>query len=181
MRNSTALSLLLLLGGIALAPALRAAGVDVNAGYSAAYGRNATPAELAYWQGQPLPATQEEFEQICMTHLLSGRGAAELHAVIVRGFLQVLERQPSAAEEQEWATKIKASRLMYGDFRAALKGNQAALSIMPGVAKAMGEMEIPLSVKTSCSGESATLEVCSGTISTPCTQIRYSCFPFECD
>ena len=146
MRNSTALSLLLLLGGIALAPPLRAAGVDVNAGYSAAYGRNATPAELAYWQSQPLPATQEDFEQICMSHLLAGRGAAELHAVIVRGFLQILDRQPSAAEEQEWATKIKASRLMYGDFRAALKGPAASsggVDVNAGYSAAYGRNATP--------------------------------------
>ena len=98
--------------------------MDINTGYSTAFGRNATPSELAYWQGHALPASQEEFNQICFAYLVSPNGVTDLQNVIFRGFQQIHKRQPTAAEQQEWQTKIKEKKLMYHDFREALKGSK---------------------------------------------------------
>jgi hypothetical protein len=180
MKNRFVLLLLLAFCVIVFTQQAWPANVDTSAAYMTVFGRPATQVEIDYWKNR-LPATQDELVEININWLVSPSGAKDLKETVVRGFQQVFQRAPTASEQQDWENKIKTSRLKYQDFTKALALNQTALSIMPGVAKTMSEMEIPLSVKTSCSGESATLEICSGTVSTPCTQIRYSCFPFECD
>ena len=97
--------------------------VDTNAAYLTVFGRPATAVEISYWQNR-LPATQAELVQINLNWLVSARGAGELVNVINRGFQAALSRQPSAAELQDWQTKIKTEKLTYSAMVSALKGNR---------------------------------------------------------
>jgi hypothetical protein len=106
--------------------------VDVNQGYVTAYGRNATQTELDYWKNHTLPKTQEEFDTICTEYLMHPKGAAELSAVVERGFKKVLQRLPTAEEEPVWENKIKTSRMNFQTFAKELQPLLGPKIMVPG-------------------------------------------------
>jgi hypothetical protein len=100
--------------------------VDIAAAYMTAFGRTATPAEIGFWQTR-LPATQAELVNISVNWLVSPRGAKELTQVVVRGFQAAFSRQPTPAEQQEWESKIKESKMSFAVFLSALSKGYSGL------------------------------------------------------
>jgi hypothetical protein len=89
--------------------------VDIPSAYLTVFGRPSTNVEFDYWKNR-LPASQDELVEINLNWLVSPAGAKDLKETVVRGFQKLFQREPTAAEQQEWETKIKASRLKYLDF-----------------------------------------------------------------